>query len=215
VRRRAARYNGRPVEVPRDEMWAAIQASRRAAPAPITVARSATRVRRQLGWWMGLAATLLLGVAIGRFALGTPAASNDGTTVAKGATSATPADSAAHGVGFDIVADQHMARAEALLTTYRAADGAKADPAADERTTLWARNMLSNTRLLLDSPAAADPARKQLLEDLELVLVQLVQRSPQPGAKADDRQHIERSMERTHMIPRLRSAQQAGMTRGT
>ena len=203
VRREGAEYNAPPVEVPRDEMWAAIQASRRLAPA----AR-----RPRLAGWMGLAATLVIGVAIGRFAFSTAASPSAGATVAKGAA---PADSVAAGVGFDIVADQHMARAEALLTTYRAADGATADPAADERTTLWARNMLSNTRLLLDSPAAMDPARKQLLTDLELVLVQLVQRSPQPGAKADDRQHIERSMERTHMIPRLRSAQQAGMTRGT
>ena len=79
----------------------------------------------------------------------------------------------------------------------------------DKHLSVWARDILSNTRLLLDSPAADDPARRRLLQDLELVLVQMVQRSPEAGA-GDERAQINRSMERTQVLTRLRSALPAG-----
>jgi hypothetical protein len=63
--------------------------------------------------------------------------------------------------------------------------------------------MLTSTRLLLDSPAGEDPARRGLLEDLETVLVQLVQRS---GAPADERALLDRSLERTQLLTRLRTS---------
>jgi len=60
----------------------------------------------------------------------------------------------------------------------------------DAQLGAWARQLLSNTRLLLDSPVANDPQRRPLLEDLELVLVQIVQLSP--GSTSQDRDLIEK-----------------------
>ena len=77
-----------------------------------------------------------------------------------------------------------------------------ADAVMDSLTGKWAREMLTNTRLLLDSPAGDDPVRRRLLEDLETVLVQLVQRS---GASADDREILDRTLERTQLLTRLRT----------
>ena len=78
----------------------------------------------------------------------------------------------------------------------------------------WARELLSNTRLLIDSPAATDATRRRLLQDLERVLVQIVQTSP-AESNAEMRAHVERSMDRTHMIMRLRALQAAALNGGS
>jgi hypothetical protein len=77
----------------------------------------------------------------------------------------------------------------------------------------WARELLSNTRLLLDSPVANDPQRRPLLEDLELVLVQIVQLSP--GSTPQDREMIEKTLRQDHVMTRLRTAIPAGSQRGS
>ena len=77
----------------------------------------------------------------------------------------------------------------------------------------WARELLSNTRLLLDSPVATDPQRRPLLEDLELVLVQIVQLSP--GSTPQDRELIEKTLLQDHVMTRLRTAIPAGSQRGS
>ncbi len=76
----------------------------------------------------------------------------------------------------------------------------------------WAKGLLSNTRLLLDSPAGDDPRRAKLLQDLELVLAQIVQLSP--NAAATDRELIQGSIQNGHVMTRLRSAIPAGQPRG-
>ena len=74
----AAREHNSAPETPRAEMWAAIAAARgkaraggggaeqKAAPAPVRVIPLYTRHRRASGWAAGLAATLLVGIIIGR-----------------------------------------------------------------------------------------------------------------------------------------------------
>lgn len=94
---------------------------------------------------------------------------------------------------------QHLTRAEALVAVVSAMP---ADAALDSLTGRWARDILTNTRLLLDSPAGDDPVRRRLLEDLETVLVQLVQRS---GRTAEDRAMIDRTLQKTQILTRLRS----------
>ena len=84
-------YNAPPVDVPRDEMWAAIRAARRAgapsaesaAPVALPFGTHVHMKRRQL--LVGLAATLLIGVALGRYVLGARDA-------ARPLASATPAE---------------------------------------------------------------------------------------------------------------------------
>ena len=247
LQREGRDYNAPPANVPRDEMWQAITAARRTAPRgggtpDITPApRSPWRARAP---WIGMAATLVIGVAIGRFALVQRAAplhttatvtaaetttAAPGTTAAPAAPSATEAPattnrlaagapSSTRGANSRVTpADleataQHLARAEALLVAYTATNNA--DTIATQQFGRWAKDVLLNTRVLMDSPAGRDPERRALLHDLESVLVQLVQRSPAAGA-AEERAQIQRSLDRTHVVPRLRQTSTVSLTSGT
>src|SRR3954470_5948392 len=91
---------------------------------------------------------------------------------------------------YQLTTMQHLSEAEALLTSFRSRS--TADQQMDAQLGAWARQLLSNTRLLLDSPVANDPQRRPLLEDLELVLVQIVQLSP--GSTPQDREMIEKTL---------------------
>jgi hypothetical protein len=214
LEREARAYNAPTRDVPRETMWTAIQAARaevRAGSAPnrltldaTTSMRSAAVRQRRLAYaWMGMAATLIIGVAIGKVAFGTRATPMTSAPPAAVGDSASPA--------YRVAATEHLARAEALLTAFGTSVH---DSATDAQLSKWARDILSNTRLLLDSPAASDPSRRRLLEDLERVLVQIMQRSPTAGA-SEERAQVERSMERTQVLPRLRSAQLPGVNSGT
>ena len=112
-------------------------------------------------------------------------------------------------VPYQVATIRHLANAEALLTAFRTDSR---DPKMDAELSKWARELLSNTRLLLDSPAGDDPQRAKLLGDLELVLAQIVQLSP--GAAAQDRELIEGSIRNGQVMTRLRYAIPAGPTRG-
>jgi hypothetical protein len=207
LRREARSYNEPPENVPRGEMFAAIIAARAAGRGPKTEDRR-PNLRFAL---IGMAATLLVGVAIGKFALGrhdasspaSPLAANGGATAPE-AAGVGPAG--ASNASYNRAATAELSRAEALLTAYGTSS---ADAGVDKHLSTWARDILSNTRLLLDSPAADDPARRRLLQDLELVLVQMVQRSPAAGA-GDERAQINRSLDRTQVLTRLRSALPVG-----
>ena len=113
------------------------------------------------------------------------------------------------GSAYQLVTLMHLSDAEAMLTSFRSQTDEKMDAAMAK----WARDLLTNTRLLLDSPAAADPRRRQLLEDLELTLVDIVQLSPSSGAQ--DRQMIEKNLDQGHVLTRLRTAIPAGMQKGS
>jgi hypothetical protein len=115
------------------------------------------------------------------------------------------------GSAYQLTAVQHLSEAEALLTSFRARS--TADQQMDAQLGSWARQLLTNTRLLLDSPVANDPQRRPLLEDLELVLVQIVQLSP--GSTPQDRDLIEKTLQQDHVMTRLRTAIPAGAQRGS
>ncbi len=131
----------------------------------------------------------------------------NGTRVALGGSSANSNSSSA----YQLTAVRHLSEAEALLTSFRTRS--TTDQQMDAQLGLWARELLSNTRLLLDSPVANDPQRRPLLEDLELVLVQIVQLSP--GSTPQDRELIERTLQQDHVMTRLRTAIPAGSQRGS
>ena len=105
---------------------------------------------------------------------------------------------------------QTLVQAEALLTAYRAAESGVRDPQAMQQAARWARDVLSSTRLLIDSPAGRDPQMRSLFTDLELVLAQIVQLSGTP-LLAGERELIERAMRERDLLPRLRSAVPAGL----
>jgi hypothetical protein len=135
---------------------------------------------------------------------------SNGTAAPQVATSATP-NAANHTSAYQITTTQHLSDAEALLTSFRSRP--IADRQMDAQLGAWARRLLTNTRLLLDSPVANDPQRRPLLEDLELVLVQIVQLSP--GSTPEDREMIEKSLQQDRVMTRLRTAIPAGTQRGS
>ncbi|MFL5618509.1 MAG: hypothetical protein ACJ79A_08975 [Gemmatimonadaceae bacterium] len=104
---------------------------------------------------------------------------------------------------------QTLAQAEALLTTYRSAENVR-DPQAMQQAARWARDVLSSTRLLLDSPAGRDPQMRSLFTDLELILAQIVQLSGMP-LQARERELIDHAMRDRDLLPRIRSAVPAGL----
>jgi hypothetical protein len=128
------------------------------------------------------------------------------TTFSETADSRSAASSA-----YQLTTVRHLSDAEALLTSFRART--TGDRQMDAQMAKWARDLLTNTRLLLDSPVANDPQRRPLLEDLELVLVQIVQLSP--GSTPQDHELIERTLQQEHVLTRLRTAIPAGSQRGS
>jgi hypothetical protein len=185
--RELARDYHKPPEPPRDEMWAVISA-RRATP----------RVRVFRGpwtWGLAAAATLAVGVALGRW------------SAVRAAGSGPPAVAEvplAPDAPLRLAATQYLTRAEALLTGVRSGS-----VPVDAPFLASARELLTMTRLLLDSPLAQDPQLLDLLEDLELVLAQVVRLEPAPR-EADDLDLITDGLNQRGVLPRLRAAIPAG-----
>lgn len=145
-----------------------------------------------------LAAVLLLGVAIGRFALPRTAATP--VTVATG----TPAvDSVAVPEPYQNTTSRYLGQTAALLV---ALPGEVNGGRADDRFLGRAHDLLLTTRLLLDTPAAADPRFRTLLEDLELVLAQVVRLQADAHGGGAELDLIRQALEQRDVIPRLRNA---------
>lgn len=142
---------------------------------------------------IGLAAALMMGIGLGRFS-GKDAPA---PTVAAVATdTATPASNA-----YDKAASELLGRTVVLLTSLPAE---ARSVGAGERFAHSATELLTNTRLLLDSPAASDARFKDLLEDLELVLAQIAML--QTGRTRQEIDLITDALEERDVVPRIRSA---------
>jgi hypothetical protein len=141
---------------------------------------------------VAIAATLVIGFALGRF--GIPIHTGVKTTVAS--------DTAATGRGdrfAQYAAQQTLGQAEVLLTQFRSDARAGTMEATSPAE---ARKLLLATRLLLDSPSLNDPRLRGLLEDLELVLAQIAEGSD----LKEDRAVITEGLDRRAVLPRLRAA---------
>jgi hypothetical protein len=64
------------------------------------------------------------------------------------------------------------------------------------------RELLSNTRLLLNSHAAVQAQYKGVFQDLEMVLVRMTLLTP--SSVAAERSLIEKTLEKRKLIPRMR-----------
>ena len=153
-----------PPATPRAEMWERIQAERALRRRP---ERRAGRVR-WVAWTVGLAATLAVGVALGRLSMrsDTPGplavAPDTGTGEAQGVA-----------VAYREATAEHLGRVETFLTVFNAEAPRPDVHAADFE--LPARQLLLRTRLLRQSPVTAeDVALRGLLDDVELVLLQIM-----------------------------------------
>jgi hypothetical protein len=184
----------RPPEVPRDRIWAAIQASRANRSAEVLPFRPRTRpaVPRWAVWVAGVAALITVGIGIGRFTAGTPGGAAAPTNLA--VTTATPERQR---VALGVATDQYLTRVETMLTSFRLSQ-------SDSQFVGLSRELLTSTRLLLSSHAADDPKTRGLLQDLELILVQIVQLGPADGLQ--ERQLVTDGLEQLQVIPRIRTA---------
>jgi hypothetical protein len=187
-------------------MWDAIQAARRTAQDARAGRLSGVTPIRRAPWRLMsmIAAALLLGVAIDRVVL----RKVDRPSVPLAGPAAR--DSSDPSRLYRMAAAQTLTQAEALLIAYRASGAAGQDPVAQRQLGSWGREVLSSTRLLIDSPAGNDPRLRALFDDLELVLVQIIQLS---GAQLDasDRDLIDRALQDRDLLPRIRTAVPAGV----
>jgi hypothetical protein len=190
----AAKGYNAPRPTPREEIWARIEAERARRAAPRLV-----ELRPWMRWGLAAAALLVLGIGIGRWTA-------QQKTGVRGATPVASADTAGNrDVLYQVAATQYFSRTETFLTGFRA------DLRAGRADTLFtgqARDLLTTTRLLLDSPAANDPRMRALLEDLELVLAQISQL--EAGRDSRNTDLITQDMDQRSVLPKLRSAIPAG-----
>jgi hypothetical protein len=80
--------------------------------------------------------------------------------------------------------------------------------AGSARFARQARDLLTTTQLMLDSPAGNDQHLRSLLEDLELVLMQISQLDA--AHNGHDTDLITQGMNQSNVLPKLRSAIPAG-----
>ena len=189
----AARAYNAPPETPRQAMWAAIEARRRenGAAKPSEARVIPLRRRRLVGWAAAAAAVLATGIGIGRVSVQPETVGWEGPS--------------ANATTYRLAAQEHLGQSEAFLTLFRTSVQQQPDYRLASAS---ARQLLATNRLLLDSPAAIEPATRLLLEDLELVLAEIAQLSRQ--SRAQDLQLIRDGLEQGNVMPRLRTAVPAG-----
>jgi hypothetical protein len=190
-----------PDTTPADSMWAGIESElrnrvkRRAIHSRLPSHES----RRP---WLRIAAVFLLGVALDRAvtlvaARGTRGGDRVGPTVV-----------AANDVKGDPAAEQYrLATRDYLAGTAALVFSLPSELPVKDRTPLLASRaseLLLQTRLLIDSPAASDPSLHSLLEDLEVVLAQVSRLRSEHDSL--DVHALERTLEQRGVVSRLRVA---------
>jgi hypothetical protein len=178
-----------------DAMWKSIEREHFGAPARPQASRFFSNR------WVGIAATLMIGVALGR----------GSTMLNRGTASSAPSHATVATVAqlpdtlmerpYELETSRYLGQTAALLVALPSevrSGGTSAQFASR------AGDLLTRTRLLMDSPAANDPAMRGLLDDLELVLMQVVRL--QNSGNRTDLDLINRALEQRDVIPRLRTA---------
>lgn len=185
---------------PREAMWAEIDQARRFSR---NSERAGSR-RVWLNWGAGAAAVLALGIGIGRFTARQADMPAFEVTQTETRGVVTPNQTT-----YQVAVAQHLSRAEALLTSFKTQpETAMPDP----QLAIFARDLLTSTQLLLDSPAGDDPKVAALLGDLELILAQIASMSKQ---SPEEQEIIEDGLDRTAVLPRLRATTAGPAQAGT
>jgi len=195
-----------PPAPPLDDMWERIEERHFGAPVVSLADRTKSGRRAGRRWsigspsWgsliAGVAAALIVGVALGRMSHGiAPIVADNGREGQYDywTSNAEP---------YRRATTEYLGQTVALLTALPAA---ARDGQPDARFVTQATDLLTTTRLLLDSPAAAsDPRLKSLLEDLELVLAQLSRLPSEHGGT--ELNLITEALEQRDVVPRMRAA---------
>lgn len=178
-----------PPPPPTDAMWARIEREH------YGTASRRNPWQRWYGPIMGMAATLALGFGLGR-ATG-PAQPAVPVAERSTAESESPGDITGP---YRAVTSRYLGQAVALLVALPSS----AEYSHDQKLIERASDLLSTTRLLLDSPAAEDPELKVLLDDLELVLAQVVRLSSKRPEQ--ELEMITDALAERDVLPRLQNA---------
>lgn len=207
---RAAPQLNVPTATPKLEMWAAIRAAQPRASTQRELSGVTSLKRPRWFWPAVIAAAMVAGVGVDRMMLNTGAPERVAEAPRAAADSSVRSGDAGDPSGlYRLAAEQTLTQAEALLTAYRTSDIATRNPASARQLGNWGRDILSSTRLLLDSPASTDPRLRALLGDLELVLVQIIHLSGTP-LDSSDRALIDGALRDRDLLPRIRTAVPAG-----
>lgn len=192
LREWAADYQTPPA-TPRQAMWEAI-ARRRA------VRRARRRPAVWVGWGVGIAAALALGIALGRVT------APDAAPVPVQATRMLP-NTAMSNVAYEITTREHLRQVETFLDVFRSeARAGRLDGAFGNA----ARLLNMKNRMLLNSPAADDATVRQLLNDVELVLLQIQQFDA--SGNGEDLEFINDGIQQRSVLMKLRALATQGAT---
>lgn len=180
-----------------DAMWASIERQHFGTPARPQASRFFSNR------WIGIAATLMIGIALGRGStmINRSAPSNATPTPQKVAEVHPGLADTVMERPYELETSRYLGQTAALLVALPSevrSGGTSAQFASR------AGDLLTRTRLLMDSPAANDPSMRGLLDDLELVLMQVVRL--QNSGNRTDLDLINRALEQRDVIPRLRTA---------
>ena len=181
---------------PLEEMWRVIESAHFDRQA------SASGGWIQTAPWLAAAATLLIGIGIGRYFPSTKAGVTAQTSAATASSTPGIVDTSAVADAYRDQTNQYLGQAAALLISLPAKDGSQK---ANATFANKAADLLVTTRLLIDSPAATqDPKLRSLLEDLELVLVQIARLRGERNR--GDLDLIHQAVEQGDVLSRLNSA---------
>jgi len=201
--RDAALTYRRPPDAPLNEMWESIASELDAS----AVNGASDRTHRFAGQrllasqWMRFAAVLVLGIGVGHLWTSWRQASPSNTNVSGAVIgSSTVAEKPPAGA-YDAATTRYLGQTAALLV---ALPGEMRGGHTDKEFIGRAGDLLLTTRMLIDSPASTDPSMRNLLEDLELVLAQIVRLQSERGHSEMDL--INQALEQRDVLPRLRSA---------
>ena len=151
----------------------------------------------------GLAATIVLAFALGRWSAGTPASTPvtmPGSTPAIDDARVIAEQSSRVPAPVNTVATELLGQTAELLTAIPVNGD---DPSSDRRFARQAGDLLVTTRLLLDARSAQnDPSLRVLLEDLELVLAQIARLHA--GETRTERELITEALAQQDLVPRIR-----------
>lgn len=209
--RDVARDYNKPPELAKadlDAMWTSIEAKAFTADIGGRVSDRDSSVRTLARRWFAprsvlpIAATLLLGVAIGRMSVGRQSNASAPADVTR---RMTQVEARIVPGPYQATTSQYLGQTAALLVALPAewrAGGGRADPQFLGR----AHDLLLTTRLLMDSPAANDARFRVLLEDLELVLAQVVRLQAGGAQGRSEMELIRQAMDQRDVMPRLRTA---------
>jgi hypothetical protein len=200
--RDAARTYRKPPEPDLDGMWTEIERETWGAATQPARVEGRWFARASRGGWLA-AAALVIGVGLGRASTMTrrDAAPVPQATVASIGSVAPVRYDTSFDAPYSAETSQYLGQTAALLIALPS-EARSGHP--DEKFVGRAAELLTRTRLLLDSPAANDTQMRALLEDLELVLAQVVRL--QDGQDRTELDLINRALEQRDVIPRLRTA---------